>query len=132
MANMKAKLLSTEGTYFEAVIEIESREYCVMDELTLDVESMPKVGKVFKFEFSNMLDEDEPWESIFQGNPEKKKCLEQIQGWRYRAYGEIISINPTKVDCGVLVEEDVINTHDQRVVGEYIAFTITRLGGYAI
>ena len=129
---MKAKLLSTEGTYLEAIVEINGREYRVMDELTLDVESMPKVGEAFEFEFSNMLDEDETWESIFQGNPEKKKCLEHIQGWRYRAYGEIISIDPIKVDCGVLIEEDVVNTHDPKVVGEYIAFTISRLGGYAI
>ena len=132
MENMKAKLLSTEGTYLEAIIEINGREYRVMDELTLDVESMPKVGEAFEFEFSNMLDEDETWESIFQGNPEKKKCLEHIQGWRYRAYGEIISIDPIKVDCGVLIEEDVVNTHDPKVVGEYVAFTISRLGGYAI
>ncbi|MEQ3702806.1 hypothetical protein [Thalassolituus sp.] len=129
---MKAKLLSTEGTYLEALIEIEGCEYCVMDELTLDVESMPKVGEAFEFEFSSMLDEDESWESIFQGNPEKKKCLEQIEGWKYRAFGEIISINPVKVDCGVLVEEDVIYSHDSNVVGEFVAFTISRLGGYAI
>lgn len=59
MANMIAKLLSTEGTYLEASIEIEVCEYCVMDELTLDVESMPKVGETFEFEFSNMLDDEE-------------------------------------------------------------------------
>jgi hypothetical protein len=132
MANMKAKLLSTEGTYLEALIEIDGCEYCVMDELTLDVESMPKEGQAFEFEFSNLLDEDESWESIFQGNPERKKCLEQIKGWKYRAFGEIISINPVKVDCGVLVEEDVIHSHDSKVVGEFVTFTISRLGGYAI
>jgi hypothetical protein len=87
MVNMKAKLISTEGQYLEAVIEIEGCEYCVMDELTLDVESMPKVEEAFEFEFSSMHDEDESWESIFQGNPEKKKCLEQIKGWKYRTFG---------------------------------------------
>jgi len=129
---MKAKLLSTNGTYLEALLEIEGHEYCVMDELTLDIDNMPKAGEPFEFEFSNMLDEVESWESIFQGNPEKKKCLEQIDGWKYKAYGQITSINPVKVDCGVLVEEDVIHTHDPAVIGEYIAFTISRLGGYAI
>lgn len=132
MANMIAKLISTKGTYLEASIEIDGCEYCVMDELTLDVETMPKVGETFEFEFSNMLDEEESWDSIFQGNPEKKKCLEQIQGWKYRAFGEVISINPVKIDCGVLIEEDVLHTHDPKVVGEYVAFTISRLGGYAI
>lgn len=132
MANINAKLLSTEGTYLEALIEIEGYEYCVMDELTLDVESMPNVGEAFEFEFSNILDEEETWESILQGNPEKKKCLEQIHGWKYRAYGQVTSINPVTVDCGVLVQENVIHTHDPKVIGEYIAFTISRLGGYAI
>ena len=132
MANMKTKLLSTEGTYLEALIEIEGAEYCVMDELTIDIETMPKDGESFEFEFSNILDEEESWDSIFQGNPEKKKCLEQIKGWKYRAYGEITSINPVKVDCGVFVEEDVVHTHDPKVVGEFVAFTIRRLGGYTI
>ena len=132
MENMKTKLLSTEGTNLEALIEIEGAEYCVMDELTLDIETMPKDGESFEFEFSNILDEEESWDSIFQGNPEKKKCLEQIKGWKYRAYGEIISINPVKVDCGVFVEEDVVHTHDPKIVGEFVAFTIRRLGGYTI
>ncbi|WP_444884639.1 hypothetical protein [Microbulbifer sp. PSTR4-B] len=128
---MKAKLLSTEGTYLEALIEIGGTEYCVMDELTLDVESIPKEEGVFEFEFSNMLGEEESWESIFQGSP-GKKILEQVHGWKYRAFGQIVSINPVKVDCGVLVEEDVLHTHDPKVVGEFVAFTISWLGGYAI
>lgn len=127
---MKSKLISTEGTYLEAVLEIEGLQYCVMDEITLDVGSMPQVGDSFEFQFSNMLDEDESWESVFQSNPEKKKCIEQIKGWRYRAFGEIVSINPVRVDCGVLVEEDVIHTSDPKVIGEYVGFTISRLGGY--
>ncbi len=132
MIFMKAKIISSNGTYLEALIEIEGKEYCVMDELTLDVESMPKEREYFALQFSNMLCDDETWESMFQGNPGNHKCLVQIAGWKYRAYGQIISINPVKVDCGVLVEEDVIQTNDARVVGEFIAFTISRLGAYAI
>ena len=132
MATMKAKFISTEGTYLEAIIEIDGNRYCVMDELTLDADSMPKIGEQFNFEFSNMLDEDESWDSIFRSNPDKKKCIKQIDGWKYKAYGEIISINPVAVDCGVHVEEDVIHTNDSKVIGVYVAFTISRLGGYAI
>ena len=132
MANMKAVLVSTEGPYLEAVLEIDGQHYCVMDELTLDVDTMPKVGECFEIEFSNLLDEDESWESIFRSNSERKKGIEQIDGWKYRAFGQIISIDPVKVDCGVLIEEDVINTHDPKVIGEYVGFTISRLGAYAI
>lgn len=129
---MKAKFVRTEGTYLEATLEIKGVQYFVMDELTVNVESMPKIGDIFDFEFSNLLDEDETWESLFESNPDKKKCIEQISGWKYRAFGEIISINPVKVDCGVLIEEDVIHTHDPKVIGEYISFTISRLGGNAL
>lgn len=129
---MKAKLVSTEGAYLEAILEIEGRQYCIMDEITLDAATMPKEGNSFEFEFANLLDEGESWEFIFQSNPDKKKCIEQIEGWKYRAFGKIISIDPVKVDCGVLLEEGVIHTHDPKVVGEYVAFTISRLGGYAI
>ena len=98
----------------------------------LIVKPMPKVGDAFEFEFSTMLDEEESWGSIFHGNPERKKCLEQIQGWKYRAFGEVISIDPVKIDCGVLIEEDVFHSHDPKVIGEYVAFNISRLGVYAI
>ena len=132
MAIMKAKLISTEGAYLPAILEIEGARYCVMDEFTIDKRSMPKVGETFDFEFSNMLDEDESWESIFQSNPDKKICIEQIEGWKYIAYGKIVEINPVRVDCGVFIEEDVMHTCDGKVIGEFVGFTITRLGGYAI
>ncbi|WP_415901018.1 hypothetical protein [Neptuniibacter sp. QD48_11] len=129
---MKATLISSEGTYLEASIQIDGCEYCVMDEISHDADTMPKLGETFEFEFSNLVNEGESWESLFQGNPERKKCLEQIQGWKYRAYGKVVAINPVMVDCGVLIEEDVFHTNDRKVIGEYVAFTINRLGGYAI
>ena len=129
---MKAKLISTEGPYLEAVLEIEGTKIHVMDEFSLDIESSPKIGDEFDFEFSNMADEDESWESIFSGNPERKIGVEQISGWKYRCFGKIISVDPVVVDCGLFKEEEVVSTHDEKVVGEYIAFTISRLGGYAI
>lgn len=110
---MKAILISTKGSWLEAIIEIEGNQYCVIDELTHDVNTMPELGESFEIEFTNMLDDNEEWESIFQSNPEKKQCLEQVEGWKYRAYGKVISIDPVVVDCGILQEEDVINTHDQ-------------------
>ena len=103
-----------------------------MDELTLDVDSMPKGGELFGFEFSNMLDEEDSWETIFQSNPEKCQCIQQIEGWKYKAFGKVISINPVKIDCGVLIEEGVFHTNDTKVIGEYVGFIISRLGGYSI
>ena len=127
----KAKLVATEGPYLEATIEINGRTYCVFDEFSVDERSTPMPGAEFEFEFSNFVDEDESWEEIFSSNPEQKIGIEQIDGWKYRAFGRVIGINPVRVDCGLFIEEGVIDTHDDRVVGEYVAFTITRLGGYA-
>ena len=127
----KAKFISTEGPYLEAIIEIEGRPVCVFDEFSVGERTMPSSGTEFEYEFSNFVDEDESWEEIFSSNPEQKIGIEQIQGWKYRAYGKIIDINPVRIDCGLFIEDGVIDTHDARVIGEYVAFTITRLGGYA-
>jgi hypothetical protein len=130
---MRAKFLSTEGEYLEATVLINGVEYCIMDEVSLCQSSSPKVGDEFELEFQTELG-DESWEEIFSGNPDKLKGLECVGGWKYNAYGQIVSTNPVCVDCGVLIEEDVIHTNDPKVIGEYISFTIERLGayGYAI
>ncbi len=128
---VKAKFVSTEGAYLEATIEIDGRTYCVFDEFSVDVRSTPMRGTEFEFELSNFVDEDESWEEIFSSNPEQKIEIEQIEGWKYRAFGRVIGISPVRVDCGLFIEEGVIDTHDDRVIGEYVAFTITRLSGYA-
>jgi hypothetical protein len=64
---------------------------------------------------------------MFSSNPENKKELEHQSGWRYRAYGIITSINPVLVDVGLLEIEAPINSNDEKLVGESVAFTIDRL-----
>ena len=130
--SMKAKLISTSGKYLEAIIEIEGQKYCVMDNITVFENKKISVGDKFDCELSAFTLNDESWESLFSSNRVRKKGLEQIDGWQYRAYGKIMAINPVKVDCGLLVVEDVIFTNDKNVIGEYIAFTISRLDCNAI
>ncbi|HEY3301401.1 MAG TPA: hypothetical protein VGJ90_11560 [Methylophilaceae bacterium] len=126
-----ARFLSTDGPYLEAKIEVGGTTLCIMDEFSDDKRNIPKVGAEFEFEFSAYIDEGETWEFIFSGNPDKKIGIEQLIGWKYRAYGKIVSINPVVVDCGLLKVEGVIHTNDPRVIGEFVAFTISRLGGVA-
>jgi hypothetical protein len=126
----KAKIISTQGPYLEAVLEIDGQRYCVMDEFSVDNRYDPSLEGEIEFEFSNLTDDDETWEETFSSNPNQRIGIEQIAGWKYRAFGKIISIDPVQVDCGLFVEEGVINTHDERVIGEFIAFTISRLSGY--
>jgi hypothetical protein len=126
-----AKLISTEGPYLEAVIEVGGQLLHVIDEFTVSAETAPKIGEEFEFEFSSFIDEDEPWEEIFSGNPEHRKELKSIAGWKYKAFGQVMQINPVVVDCGLFQIEGIVSSNDQGLVGEWVAFTITRLGGYA-
>lgn len=126
-----ARFVSTEGPYLEAKIEIDGVCYSIMDEFSVDERNIQRVGAEFEFEFAPCLGHDESWENIFAGNPQHKVGLEHVSGWSYRAFGKIVSINPVVVDCGILRVEDVISTHNPKVIGEFVAFTISRLGGYA-
>jgi hypothetical protein len=128
---VRAKLISTEGPYLEAVIEVQGQRLCVMDEFSVSAASCPNVGEDIEFEFSPCLDENEEWEAIFSGNPEGRMGLEQIQGWRYRAFGKVIGVNPVVVDCGLFRVEGVVNSIDPKLIGESVAFIVSRLSGYA-
>jgi hypothetical protein len=126
---MKATFISTEGEYLEACIKVDGQELHVMD--TFRGETIP-TGTEIDIEVTvGLTDDEESWESMFSGNPKKVKMLERLSGWRYRVYGIITSINPVKVDCGLLLLDGPIVTHDERVIGEPIAFTITRMDAYS-
>ena len=90
-------------------------------------------GELIDIELSAALhSDDEEWNSMFSGNPEGKKTLEHKKGWCYRAYGIITSIEPeVMVDVGITRFEAPINTHDSKVIGQSIAFTIARLDAQA-
>jgi len=99
----------------------------VMDEFSIDERSAPVISAEFAIELSALLDEDESWESIFAGNPDCRKMLQRITGWSYRAFGEVLSIDPVVVDCGVMQIPDVFHSNDPQVIGSFVAFTVTRL-----
>lgn len=125
----RAHILSTDGPYLEAIICIEEQLLCIMDEFSTAGDPSPEVGQQLNLELITLLDDDEPWESMFRGNPERKTGLEPLGGWRYRAYGQVTQVQPVVVDCGVILVEDPVHSNDSGLIGEYIAFTITRLGG---
>ena len=128
---VRARLISTEGPYLEAVIEACGQRIHVMDEFSVCADTSPNIGEEFDFEFSAFLAEDEKWEDIFSGNPTHRIGLEPLGGWRYRAFGKVISVNPIIVDCGLFTIEDVVISSDPKLVGESVTFIISRLGGYA-
>jgi hypothetical protein len=125
---MLVKFIDTEGPWLMATLQHGDRVLHVMDEFDIGDGATPTRGEVFEVDLSALLADDSSiWEDSFSGNPEKKKDIEWVEGWAYRGYGEIVSIHPVLVDCGLMVVEDVVMTNDPRVVGEYIAFNIARL-----
>ena len=127
---IRAQLLTTQGPYLEAIVRINGHDLCLMDEFTVSAESAPDIGSEFDLELTALLDDDETWEEMFSGNPEQRIGLVPLGGWRYRAFGQITQINPIMVNCGLMQLESPVQSNDSRLTGEYIAFTVARLGGY--
>lgn len=127
---IRVQLLTTDGPYLEAVIKIGEKQLCVMDDFSAIGDVAPESGDEFDLELTTLIDDEESWESIVLGNPERKVGLESLGGWRYRAYGQVAQVHPVVVNCGLLCVGDPILSSDARLIGEYIAFTISRLGGY--
>jgi hypothetical protein len=71
-----------------------------------------------------VVDDSWSWEKIFAANPNRKVELVPLEGWSYLAMGRISSIDPVRVDCGILVEERVIHSRDPRIIGEFVGFRI--------
>ncbi|MDH5178066.1 MAG: hypothetical protein OEZ39_16300 [Gammaproteobacteria bacterium] len=122
---MKAKFISTEGEYLVAIIEVNGKKLHVMDEFS--TEALSSGETVYLEIVPGLYYEKEEWESMFTGNPEAKKELEHQSSWRYRAYGIVTSIKPVMVDVGLFEIEAPIESNDEALVGESVAFTIERL-----
>lgn len=117
---MKAKLLKSAGPGAEAVLIIGGREYCVRDGFSWAADRAPTIGGELDVELSAELDTSWSWERIFAANPEQLVGLQPIGGWSYLAQGRIVSTDPVRVDCGILVEERVVFSHDPGVVGAFV------------
>jgi hypothetical protein len=119
---MRARLISTDGEYLEARIDIDGTVLHVMDQF-----SPAECGDVLDIELFPMLDEHESNNDILDGNPERIRGLERIEGWSYRAFGIIRSLSPVTVDCGQIRIEDDDFEATGSGIGQAVAFTISRL-----
>jgi len=73
--------------------------------------------------------EEEEQNSMLDSNREGIKALIRQNGWSYRAYGVVTSINDeTLVDVGIC---ELAAPFVTTITGESIAFTIIRLDAYA-
>ena len=87
----------------------------------------PAPGDEFEVELTAEIDPSWRWEQMFAANPERRIGLEPLGGYAYLALGRILAVAPVRIDCGILVEERAIHTHDRRVIGEFVGFRIQAL-----
>lgn len=121
---MKAKFISTEGDFLEAKIEIHDQIYSVMDDFN---GSRFTSGDDLKIRLSEYISDEFQWDAIFNANHKKVKKLEHIRSWSYFALGQIISVSPVIVDCGIIQIKNPFSTNDPSCIGEFVGFTVARL-----
>jgi hypothetical protein len=125
MTAMRVTLIRTDGPGRAAIIKIGHRDYGVRDGFSWSAQHAP--GAEFDVKLSAELDGSWPWERMFAANPKRRIDLEPLGGWSYLALGRIMSTDPVRIDCGILIEERAIYTHDARVIGEFVGFRIATL-----
>ncbi len=121
---MKVTLVRTEGPGREAILNIEGCHYCVRDGFSW---TAGRADGDFEVSLSTVLDDSWSWEDMFAANPDHRIGLEPVEGCSYLAFGRILSIQPVLIDCGLIVEERALYTHDPRVIGDYVGFKILAL-----
>lgn len=119
-----ATFIATDGAYLEAIIEVDGQRLHVMDEFG---GAQLAAGSPFQAELWPMLSELDDWDAIFRANPGREKRLLRLDGWRYLALGQVVSVDPVVCDCGLLRVEDAFRTHDARCVGAWVGVTLARL-----
>lgn len=119
-----ATFIATEGEYLEAIIEVDGQRLHVMDEFD---GSQLAAGTPFQAQLWPMASGSDDWDAIFSANPGAVKGLRRLDGWRYLALGQVISVAPVVCDCGLLLVEDAFYTQDARCVGAYVGVTLARL-----
>ena len=119
-----ATFIATDGDYLEAVIEVGGQRLHVMDEFG---GAEMAAGTQFQAELWPVASESDDWDAIFRANPGREKRLLRLDGWRYLALGQVISVDPVVCDCGLLQVEDAFHTRDERCVGAHVGVTLARL-----
>ena len=123
-AVVTATFLSTEGDYLEAIIDVNGQRLHVMDEFG---GAQMAAGTPFQAELWPLPSERDDWDAIFRANPGQEKRLLRLDGWRYLALGQVVSVDPVVCDCGLLLVEAAFSSRDERCVGAYVGVTLARL-----
>lgn len=79
--------------------------------------------------YFSFLEEDIAESSFWNENAERKMEIisSNNNNWRYYCYGRLKSIHPVEIDCGSIVFSSGDWINDERCVGSYVYFVISRL-----
>ena len=128
--SVKAKYISgsgAEGT--AAVIEVGGEQYECMDCLCYGRSRCYQPGDIIYVAFTAGLVKEHRHGKVQAGaNPQRRKALESLGGWRYRAYGEVLEVSPgTLLDCGAVEVDMSYVIGDEEMIGSFVTIDIARL-----
>lgn len=113
------------------VIEIDGRRYECMGCLRYGLRRPRtyKLGDTIDVAFSaGLLKEDSSGKAQVDANPQQLKRLENLGGWRYRACGEVVAVDPEPLlDCGAVTVDLPDAVCDASVLGRFVTVEIERL-----
>ena len=123
---MLVNIIQTEGHDLEAVIDVQGCRLRVCDGVS-SPEGPLAPGSLVDVDFGWLGLEDASWEEVFRRNRERRIGLEPLGGWSYSAYGRVVSVDPVRVDLGIIEIAGPVHSHDARLIGEYVAWQVDRL-----
>ncbi len=124
---MKSRIIEiAKDEGMPTIIEIDGIVFEAMD--CIGYSTSVSNGEEIEVELTiGVEDETESNNDILTNNPKQLKKLQSRGGWSYRAYGEIIAVDPMEIDCGVKLTCEVLDSNCATCIGRYVAFNIERL-----
>ncbi|MFQ5415620.1 MAG: hypothetical protein ACE5FL_01100 [Myxococcota bacterium] len=128
---MNVVLIETEGRGHNAVIEVDGQRLTVRDALS-PADRAASPGPVVGARFDAVLADPRSPGRAPQDNPECHVGLEHQRGWRYLGHGRLLSVDPVRIDLGLLVLEPQAFPPGNRETGEYLTVSIDRISLTAV
>lgn len=113
--------LSKEDFEGEVMLAINGRDYSAFS-FNKDF----KIGQQYDVKFECDVG-DFKIEAAFSGNPERAKRLEKISKWKYRGYGQIVSVDPILCDFGDIQLNIGKWSNDATIIEKFVCVEIARL-----
>jgi len=119
-------LLRTEGYGRAAEIDVGGLRLTVVDGIS-SAEAPAPAGLVENSKFDVVFVVPGSWRRAVDANPDGERKLEPQWGWRYLGFGRVVSLDPVRLDFGVLELELALPPDEDRQVGDSVCLAIDRI-----